>query len=44
MKDKKETPKTQTRIYEGYIKKGGLNQRPTTPRPAPPKGQGGKKK
>ncbi len=28
-------------IREGTIKKGGQNPRPSTPRPAPPEGQGG---
>ena len=28
-------------ITEGMVSKGGINKRPTTPRPAPPKGQGG---
>jgi len=30
-------------IQEGMVKKGGINLAPTTPRPAPPKGQGGSK-
>lgn len=30
------------RCGEGPVKKGGVNQRPTTPPPPPPKGQGGK--
>jgi len=29
---------------EGFVRKGGVNQRPTTPPPPPPKGQGGGKK
>lgn len=29
-------------INEGMVHKGGLNDRPTTPQPPPPKGQGGK--
>jgi len=29
-------------IQEGMVKKGGINLAPTSPRPAPPKGQGGK--
>ena len=28
-------------IAEGTVKKGGQNEKPSTPRPAPPKGQGG---
>ena len=30
-------------ITEGKVSKGGVNNPPTTPRPEPPKGQGGKK-
>ena len=30
-------------MQEGKVKKGGLNDPPTTPRPPPPKGQGGSK-
>ncbi len=29
-------------IKEGKVKKGGVNTYPTTPRPPPPVGQGGK--
>jgi hypothetical protein len=35
--------KKMKQIKEGKVKKGGVNNPPTTPRPAPPKGQGGKK-
>lgn len=28
-------------IKEGKVKKGGTNEKPVTPRPPPPKGQGG---
>jgi len=31
-------------IKEGKVKKGGINNPPTTPRPAPPKGRGGKER
>ncbi len=30
-------------IREGKRQKGGINKPPTTKRPAPPKGQGGRK-
>lgn len=29
-------------IQEGKVKKGGVNKKPTTPRPPPPKGEGGR--
>jgi len=28
-------------FQEGKVRKGGINDKPTTPRPEPPKGQGG---
>lgn len=37
-------PKPLKPLNEGVEKKGGVNQRPTTAPPAPPTGQGGKKK
>ena len=41
-KENNEAPLTKVRIDEGSLKKGGYNPKPTTPRPTPPKGQGGK--
>ena len=35
----KEKSKDSVAIQEGLRKKGGLNSKPSTPRPAPPKGQ-----
>jgi len=34
---------SRTRIKEGTVKKGGVNAKPSSPPPSPPKGQGGKK-
>ena len=39
----KSTPLQKIIINEGVEKKGGVNQKPNTPPPLPPKGQGGKK-
>jgi hypothetical protein len=33
-------PKTRRALKEGVVKKGGQNSPPTSPRPAPPQGQG----
>ena len=36
-----QTPKARRGLKEGPVKKGGQNAPPTSPRPAPPQGQGG---